>query len=461
MASTKPITPTDTLDPPISFITLPVEILHFIISYANWREVYNIMRVCKRLYQVAYGHLLEDLAFMSSGEPIEEFHISPARWRLLIYRDRLGSDVAPSLPWNGTRRVAFLGPEAFTSPGLLNMLQTKIKSGVMNLHHIEMDVSGISAYKTSPKGGIFCNFFDALKSYATDKPINKFSFSLKGSSVLFKMQELIQFDNVTSLYYTFDGTGSATSIFSRLGRLLTATPNLRKLSLWTEGISIGEEDIELVISLQTAFDHLYTLTELTLYHNFLKDSIFIVPPPNIIALQLQCDATPLWWSRFSRCKLPKVESLTLSRASSHSYPDYQRENVCHGIIFDQDGNFQIEDLAITTLKNFKGNFDTRGPSNLLELLLDKNPGMSTASIDGVLHQIISPRLSTIVSHINKRLIGYANSVADEYFEMWKAGQRGEELEKEFLKRSFEVLMKEALEGKMKEWDSVPSTASSE
>ncbi|KAF3131781.1 hypothetical protein TWF703_007500 [Orbilia oligospora] len=453
---------TNTQTPPLLLSSLPPEILHSIISYIDWRGVNCLMRVCKSLYNVAYHHLLEDVTFRSFQDDPEEFCMDPDRWGQMINRDRLSHliSAAPSLPWNWTRRIEIHELYAIANLKLLKVLQAKIKGGMMNPQHMEIDVTeDLMGYQTSLQPCTDIGFFDIMKSYTADKTINKFSYSLIGGSLLFKMEGLIPFEIVAKLSFVYDHSEmriveSKRVIFSGLITLLGAAVNLRKLSLCIKNIGLEEDDMELVEGIQRAFDRLHTLVELNIVTGFLKDSIFINPPPNIKFLLLRCGHTPLWWHKFSQCKLPKIESLTLIPDDSRWCSEHERELLLeaerHLISADSSGKFQIADLAITTLYHFRGTFDSSAPSNFLDLLFEKNPGLTRASNDVMFYQIIRPMVSMTISRIRERIIKYRDSAADEYCEKWKASKRGEELEKDLLKGILEVLTKEALEGKREE-----------
>ncbi|KAF3220143.1 hypothetical protein TWF192_000771 [Orbilia oligospora] len=458
-----PITSTNTQTPPLLLSSLPPEILHSIISYIDWRGVNCLIRVCKSLYDVAYHHFLEDVTFRSFQDDPEEFCMDPDRWGQMINRDRLSHliSAAPSLPWNWTRRIEIQELYAIANLKLLKVLQAKIKGGMMNPQHIEIDVTeDLMGYQTSLQPCIDIGFFDIMKSYTADKPINKFSYSLIGGSLLFKLEGLIPFEIVAKLSFVYDHSEmrileSKKVIFSGLTTLIGAAVNLRKLSLCIKNIGLEEDDdTELVEGIQRAFDRLHTLVELHIVSGFLKDSIFIIPPPNTKFLSLRCGHTPLWWHKFSQCKLPKIESLTLIPNDSRWCSESERERLLeaehHLVSAGSSAKFQIADLALTTLYHFRGAIDSSAPSNFLDLLFGKNPGLTRASNDVMFYQVIRPMLSMTISRIRERIIKYGNSAADEYCEKWKAGKRGKELEKDLLKGILELLTKEASEGKLEE-----------
>ncbi|EGX52637.1 hypothetical protein AOL_s00007g420 [Orbilia oligospora ATCC 24927] len=456
-----PTASTNTQPPLLLLSCLPPEILHSIISYIDWRGVNCLIRVCKSLYNVAYHHLLEDVTFRSFQDDPEEFCMGPDQWGKMINRDRLSHliSTAPSLPWNWTRRIEIRGLYA-ANMKLLKVLQAKIKGGMMNPQHMEIDVTeDLNDYQTTLQPCTEIGFFDIMKSYTADKTINKFSYSLVGGILLFEIKGPIPFEIVAKLSFVYDHSmmrkvESKRVIFSGLITLLGAAINLRKLSLCIKNIGLGEDDTELVEGIQRAFDRLHTLVELNIVTGFLKDSIFINPPPNIKFLLLRCGHTPPWWLKFSQCKLPKIESLTLIPDDPRWHSERERERLLEAERrlkpADSSGKFQIADLAITTLYHFRGTVDSSAPSNFLDLLFEKNPGLTRASNDVMFYQIIRPMVSMTISRIRERIIKYGDSAADEYCEKWKAGKRGEELEKDLLKGILEFLTKEGSEGKLEE-----------
>ncbi|KAK6339344.1 hypothetical protein TWF718_008764 [Orbilia javanica] len=474
MASTTVITPNTMLPPPISLITLPSEILHSIISYIDQREIRRIIRVCKLLYAVGFSHFLEDVAFGDPAGGWQRSCIRPSQWRMLIDKDNglSGGEYhggVPRLPWNWNKRIAILGTAPLKNLELLKMLGVKLKEGEVRPEHVEINVSDTLKQITTLENAIPSGFFQNLKSYAHQKHIKEFSYSLEGGNLLFMVQglNLLQCENVTSIVYNNDRNYGAiprseTSAFQGLSKLFAATVNLQRLSIQLVKLrSLGNADLQ--ASIQAAFDGLHNLKELKITGELFSCATFITPPPNIITLEYQCEASPMWWLGFSKCKLPKVENLTLKCCySDYKYyrgsraEAYRARYEPHGVVFNDNGKFIIEDVAVTTLKKFNGDANPSAPADLVEAILNRNPGLSKKSTERMFHQMIRPRLLSCISRMENRMVEYADSVTEEFGEMWKLGTRGEELEEEFFKESLEMLMKEFLEGKAKEWVSLPS-----
>ncbi|KAK6498743.1 hypothetical protein TWF481_011317 [Arthrobotrys musiformis] len=469
MASNILTTPHTRVPPSVSLTTVPSEILHSIISNLRQRDVYKLIRVCRRIYTVAYEHLLEDIAFGRAVDNWRERGLHSDQWGLLAKRNSKIHNNASELPWNRTRTLAILGTEPWKDPALMDMLASKIEEGVVKLQHVEFDVlPAIIGGSTMPNSEIADKFFESLKSYANEKSINQFSYSLRGGSFLCHAKNYIILRNVTSIVYD-NGYGgeyypprSTSGTFGGLINLLSATDNLRKLSLCAKGLLASVIDLELRASMQSAFDNLRNLVELKISGQFFSGAAFFTPPPNVRTLEFHCEAGPLWWFGFSRCELPKVEKLVLNCYNSEYkyYKPHLRDNGGYGyiryyerqgIFFDESGNFRIEDLAITTLKDFSGDVNPSGPLNLLELLLERNPGLSKKSTNRMFRQIVHPKLLVSLSRMEQRMIEHAGLLTEEYISKWEGGARGEDLEKEYLKRGLEILMDEVLDDKFKEW----------
>ncbi|KAK6523786.1 hypothetical protein TWF281_001758 [Arthrobotrys megalospora] len=474
MASTISITADAVPPAPISpeLITLPSELLHSVVSYLKRREVCCIIRVCKRLRSIAEEHLWENLKFGDLSGNYGADCIGHKGWGALIQRNSLSSTgKVPNIPWNWVRTVSVCGADPLRDIELMKMLESKITEGRLKPQHVELDVAGTKVTRTSYQRHITkfdCanDFLLALKTYASKQSIHQFSYSLRGGSILFYGDQPIAFENVTNL--VFDGElncypeimyrPAGTKSIAGLIKLLSATFNLRQLSLCVRRSTVNPlRHAESLGNIQNTLNKLHNLVKLRIGGEFFHRSFFLIPPPNLRTLKLECKVTPRWWVEFSKCPLPKVEHLVL-KCDDLDFDRSRRRQTFEenaGILFDEDGKFQIEDLAITTLKDFRGVSNPSWPSDLFDLVLKRNPGLCQKAKRRILSQRVRPRLVDAVSRLERRMIETTNLFVEEYGQKLEQNMEDGELEMGFLKESLELMLKEIEDGRATKWRPAP------
>ncbi|KAK6352494.1 hypothetical protein TWF730_009318 [Orbilia blumenaviensis] len=304
--------------------------------------------------------------------------------------------------WEYLRTIVMEDSRSCNYSDLMELLGEQIVAGRLRLRRGVFNIS----YSNHTSIGFF---FRILKSYAVPLSPNDFSISLIAADSLIsnQMLELVSFKNLTDLtlyssYYRPTRLGLGSTIFG-LNSLLTNSTNLEKLSLPISRFHDPEEfnpwpmeNLQSVLDLlRESFRRLVRLKELRIGGLFVHPELFVVPPVGVRVLEYKCFVTPGWWTEFSKCAFEGVERLVVECTDAGKWwkrDDYTRvggirwtgDGIDSGSSGSGSGTFELDRIAFTGLKEFKGSISACGPTNLLKLVLENNKGLSAASVKNIM-----------------------------------------------------------------------------
>ncbi|KAK6330917.1 hypothetical protein TWF718_003113 [Orbilia javanica] len=369
--------------PQTTLTTLSPELLYSILNNVDNEDLYRLLFVCKYTYHAAHAELRSSLGCIKRWPTVKGSNGKCSCFGSRhVFRRLLSTGHDRTSLNEGNIRTVGICAQSLRDDTVRRALAEGIKSGRLRPRYFVLK---------------FNHYGDSMRSF--DEPwysIREYCRSSQVSLLLsirdYNIRSTLDFitghtDKVTDLNISFtfgspQFNSNPEALIKDLSTILTATPNLKTLEL-----SFSDPDEEyrtwpihersnLLTDLQIAFNSLKRLQTLRIKGTFIHPSFFLKTPESVKTLELRCMTTPTWWLGFATYPFKNVENLVLYHETGESqWRDVESEK-SHGLdINSPDFKFNINSVAISSLKKFSGRAPLFGPSDLLKCVLANNKGL--------------------------------------------------------------------------------------
>ncbi|KAF3162076.1 hypothetical protein EYR41_007307 [Orbilia oligospora] len=372
--------------------TLSPELQYLILNHLDSEDLFNLLFVCKSIYQIVHGELGSTLGCVGRWASVQgdsgkcrckDKNSYKRLWQI----NEISQESIPfDLKWEYIKTIGVC------SQSLQEKADCELIANLIDTGRLRPRSCVLKFNRRSESMNIDDKLWKSLREYFDSKGSNQLSLLISIRD--YNISSALHFidghcDKVTNLNITLSFKGgsemfnnSPETLISHLTNILLTTPNLKHLELSFTDPDKGYRNWPIqslskpLSKLQAAFDSLKRLHSLRINGIFVHPSFFLKVPKSVRKLELRCMTTPLWWLSFATYPFHNVEDLVLyNKPGEFRWRDKQSERI-HGLdLDDSDWKFLLESVSISTLKRFSGRAPLCGPIDILDCVLANNKGL--------------------------------------------------------------------------------------